>query len=228
VQLDDEERDVLWILGKTAALASMARAATSQHEKARQLEHRIELAREVHENVVQRLFGISLALAPGHALDEQVRARCAEELQRSLSELRSAVQRPLGRSAPATQTTLAEEVRRLQLKHPDLGIATSPETSPGAPPELEALAQSVLAEAIRNAHKHAHPTCVGVRTLTADGTFVLEVSNDGVEGGERRPGVGLRLAAMEALQAGGVLEFGERETDTWQVRLVVPYEDGIR
>ena len=34
--------------------------------------------------------------------------------------------------------------------------------------------------------------------------------------------MGLRLAALEALQCGGVVEFGEREAGTWQVRLVVP------
>jgi len=37
--------------------------------------------------------------------------------------------------------------------------------------------------------------------------------------------MGLRLAALEALQSGGVVEFGEREHGTWQVRLVVPYGD---
>ena len=37
--------------------------------------------------------------------------------------------------------------------------------------------------------------------------------------------MGLRLAGFEALQAGGLLEFGAREGDRWQVRLVVPYED---
>ena len=36
--------------------------------------------------------------------------------------------------------------------------------------------------------------------------------------------MGLRLAALEALQSGGVIEFGEREPGTWQVRLVVPPE----
>jgi signal transduction histidine kinase len=225
--LDDAERDVLWILGKTAALASMARVATRQREKARQLEHRIDLTREVHENVIQRLFGISLALSPERPLDEATRRRCAEELQRSLVELRSALERPLGRSAPETNTTLAEEVRRLQHQHPDLGL--QPDQPDGeallqVPPALEPLAQSVLAEAVRNAHKHSRPTRVGVRTELCDGTFLLEVSNDGVEGSGRRAGVGLRLAAMEALQAGGVLEFGQRERGSWRVRLVVPFQ----
>jgi nitrate/nitrite-specific signal transduction histidine kinase len=94
------------------------------------------------------------------------------------------------------------------------------------PPALEPLAQSLLREAVRNAQKHARPTWVRVRTGRVDGAFVLEVVNDGVVGTPRRAGMGLRLAAFEALQGGGVVEFGEREPGTWQVRLVVPYADG--
>ena len=37
-------------------------------------------------------------------------------------------------------------------------------------------------------------------------------------------GMGLRLAALEALQAGGIVEFGEREPDVWRVRLAVPLD----
>jgi signal transduction histidine kinase len=92
------------------------------------------------------------------------------------------------------------------------------------PAALEPLAQSVLAEAVRNAHKHSSPTRVTVRVAQVDGTFVLEVANDGVKGRQRRAGMGLRLAALEALQSGGVIEFGERGRDTWQVRLVVPID----
>ena len=36
--------------------------------------------------------------------------------------------------------------------------------------------------------------------------------------------MGLRLAALEALSSGGVIEFGEREPGTWKVRLVVPHD----
>ena len=36
--------------------------------------------------------------------------------------------------------------------------------------------------------------------------------------------MGLRLAALEALQAGGVVEFGEREPGAWRVGLAVPLE----
>jgi signal transduction histidine kinase len=224
--LTESEHEVLWILGKMAALAAMARAATRQHERALALEQRIDLAREVHERVVQRLFGVSLALSGDQLFDEQTRRRCAEEVQMALGDLRTAMQRPLGRSTPATKTTLAEEVARLRHEYPDLGIALDRDDDAlAAPPALEPLAQSVLAEAIRNAHKHAEASRVGVRTQMNDGTFVLEVTNDGVKGDGEAAGMGLRLAGFEALQAGGLLEFGAREGDRWQVRLVVPYEE---
>jgi nitrogen-specific signal transduction histidine kinase len=51
------------------------------------------------------------------------------------------------------------------------------------------------------------------------------VANDGVTGRARHAGMGLRLAAFEALQHGGIVEFGEPGPGTWQVRLVVPRED---
>ncbi len=92
------------------------------------------------------------------------------------------------------------------------------------PASLEPLAQSVLAEAVRNAHKHASPSRVSVRVGRDDGAFVLEVINDGVRGHKRHAGMGLRLAALEALHSGGVVEFGERDPGTWQVRLVVPHD----
>ncbi len=221
--LDARERDLLWTLGKGAALASVARILATQAEKASQLEQRIDLARDIHEGVIQRLFGVSMALDGEGDLAADARKRCASETQTALSDLRAALQRPLGRAPRRTETTLIEEVQRLAHVHPDLGVVL--ETGGAVPEHLEPLAQSVLTEAVRNAHKHAKPTRVSVRIASVDGAFVLEVVNDGVAGHRRRAGMGLRLAALEALQSGGVVEFGEREPGTWQVRLVVP-DDG--
>jgi signal transduction histidine kinase len=94
------------------------------------------------------------------------------------------------------------------------------------PTDLEPLAQSVLSEAILNARKHARPSRVTVSAGRAENAFVLDVVNDGVTTrGHHRPGIGLRLAALEALQSGGVLEFGKQGPSTWQVRLVVPWDE---
>ena len=222
--LDEAEEYLLWTLGKAAALASVARIVATQAEKSHQLEQRIDLAREIHERVIQRLFGVSMALDGEGDLPAEARERCASETQSALGDLRIALQRPLGRAPRATGSTLMAEVERLSRLHPDLGVVLETGGDGDIPAALEPLAQSVLAEAVRNAHKHASPSRVSVRVGRSDGTFVLEVLNDGVRGRRRQAGMGLRLAAFEALQSGGVVEFGEREPGTWQVRLVVPHD----
>ena len=90
------------------------------------------------------------------------------------------------------------------------------------PEDLEPLAQSLLAEALRNIGKHADPACVNVAVSRDADTFKLEVRNDGVRSGARGAGMGLRLAGFEALQHGGVIEFGSSGADGWRLRLVVP------
>src|SRR5918997_2194624 len=225
VPLSDEERYLLWSLGKTAALATLARVATVQGARARQLQERINLAREVHESVIQRLFGVQLVFSSSAELAPDARERIAAELQAALVDLRRALQRPLGRSAPETQTTLLEEVERLRREHPDLHLRLRRGSERvRVPRSLEPLAQSVLAEAVRNAHKHARPSKVEVSLERAEDTLVLEVCNDGVSGRPKQTGMGLKLAALEALQAGGIVEFGEREPGTWRVRMAVPVE----
>jgi signal transduction histidine kinase len=173
---------------------------------------------------VQRLFGVSLALSREELLDAESQARCAAEVQTALADLRTALGRPLGHVSRPTAVTFAEELQRLRARYPEMRIELEG-SAEAVPPSLEALAQSVLVEAVRNAHKHAHAHDVAVALRGDAATFVLEVRNDGA--GTARPsdgrrGVGLRLATLEALQHDGVLEYGESGEGTWQVRLVVP------
>jgi signal transduction histidine kinase len=226
--LDDERRELLWTLGKTLALASTARTATYFGERARELQQRIDLARDLHERVVQRLFGVSMALSPPGPLDDLSRERCADEIQIALGDLRAALQRPLGPIPKATGTTLAAELERLAGPRDAFEIYVDG-TVPEIPAELEPLAQSVLREAVRNVRKHAQARSVVVRVRLADGLLVVEVENDGVAATtevRRSPGAGLRIAALEAVQAGGVLEFGPHGEGSWQVRLAVPERAG--
>jgi len=225
-ELTDAERDDLWTLGKTAALAASVRIATSQQGRARLLQARIDLARELHERVVQRLFGVSLVLGSDSALSEEARRRCADEMHAALADLREALSRPLARPTFDTGATLRDELARLGRHYKDLPLELDWEEGVEVPAEVDSLAQSVLAEALRNAHKHAKPSSVRVHVGRIDGAFLLEVRNDGTPakpspGGA---GMGLRLAAVEALQRGALVEFGPEGGD-WRVRLVVPLED---
>ncbi len=221
--MDEDERHLLWTLGKAIAMASVAREVTAYDEQSRQLQQRIDLAREIHEGVVQRLFGVSLALSREELLDAGSQERCAAEVQTALADLRTALTRPLGHASRPTAVTFAEELERLQAIYPELGIVLERGAAEEVPPNLEALAQSILVEAVRNARKHAEASTVGVSLHEERGTFVLEVRNDGAHRHSGAPaGVGLRLATLEALQHHGVLEYGEADPGSWQVRLVVP------
>jgi signal transduction histidine kinase len=200
------------------------RIATSEQGRARLLQARIDLARELHERVVQRLFGVSLVLGSEHALSDEARQRCASEMHGALTDLRDALSRPLAPPSLDTGATLRGELARLGRHYKDLPLELEWEEGVEVPEDVEALAQSVLAEALRNAHKHARPSSVRVHVGRLDGAFVLEVRNDGAQTGTRGTGMGLRLAAFEALQRGALVEFGPEGQD-WRVRLVVPVEE---
>ena len=222
--LTDQESHTMWTLGKTAALAASARIATRQQERAKLLSQRIDLAREVHERVMQRLFGVSLVLGAAHELTREERRRAGEEIQAAVGDLRSAMARPLEPRPHGTGAKLRDELERLSRHYGGAPVEVAWERGREVPDELEELAQSVLAEALRNAHKHARPSRVQVTVGGDDELFVLEVRNDGVGRSERGhgAGMGLRLAAIDALQRGGVVEFGTSEASHWRVRLAVP------
>ena len=198
----------------------------TQSAQARELRQRIDLARDIHEEVIQRLFGVSMALDGEGDLPAEARERCATETQNALHELRTGPAAAPGSRAPSHAHDADRRGPAPGHRAPELGIMLESGAPGDVPTALEPLAQSVLTEAVRNAQKHARPTRVAVRVTRGDGTFGLEVINDGVAGGRRRAGMGLRLAALEALQSGGVVEFGERGPGRWQVRLVVPDGSG--
>jgi signal transduction histidine kinase len=221
------ERSTMHALGRTAALASHVREVTRQLERSRRLSERIDLAREVHERVTQRLFGISLALGSDLPLADEDRQRCAAEIEAALGDLREALIGSAGSSLmELADGGLRSELDRLGRQYKRLPLVVDWREGVDVPERLEPLAVSILNEALRNAEKHADPSEVRVTIDAPNGAFLLEVRNDGLEpieassarGGSR---MGLRLASYEALQRGGMLEYG-REEDQWRVRLVLP------
>jgi signal transduction histidine kinase len=218
-QLSAQERQTMLTLGRLAALAASVERATRQDERASRLNERIELTREIHDRVVQRLFGLTLALGSGQELNANERRTCHDELQAVLSDLRSALGRPISPHGRRAGSTLAELVARRAERTPELELAWPPEVE--VPEHLEELAQSVFVEALRNCEKHARPRRIEVRVARPQEAFELEVTNDGsTDGGRAGAGLGLRLLTLEALQEDALVEFGPLPEGRWHVRLV--------
>ena len=226
-RLTDEERHAMWTLGKTAALAASAWVVTREHERARRLSERLSLAREIHDHVVQRLFGVSLVLGSDGPLSANARKRCRDELHGALTELRSALRRPLALEPPSPDGSLQTDLEELaESSRPS--IAVHWERGFSVPASLDRLARAVLAEAIRNATRHADPEVVEVAVERHEDDFVLTVRNDGVRDrpSPAGPGMGLRLVALEAMALGGRIDAAAGDPGHWQVRLTVPLEAG--
>jgi signal transduction histidine kinase len=222
--LSDAERHTLWTLGKVAGLAAAARITTRDQERAHHLDERIALAHELHESVIQRLFAVGMVLSGGEELTDDARERCVSEVRRAAQEVRTAMQRPLTRSRRRHARKLIDVLERLRVEHPDLGLR--PQWEPGLelPEHYEQLAQTVLTEAVRNARKHSQPTGIDIAVAQRGDTLILQVANDGVTGKRRGTGMGLRLAALEALNHGALVEFGPEQGQRWYVRLIMPID----
>jgi signal transduction histidine kinase len=200
--------------------------ATDRSARARMLAARIDLARDIHERVIQRLCGVALVVGSSDELGGAELERCERELGIVLDDLRSALARPLAPALPDPGgPTLRGELGRLGAVGHEPPLEVSWELDAELPPGLDPLARSVLGEALRNIDKHAEPTRTTVTASDGDGSFSLEIRNDGVGSHADEPvrgsGLGLRIAAFEALEHGGIVEHG-REGDEWRVRLVVP------
>ena len=220
--LSATEREVLWSLGKVCALALSARLATRAQVDARHLADRIDLAREIHERVVQRIFGVVMALQSGAMLPPSDQERCGAELRGALDDLREAMRRPLAATPRVVTFTLREELQRLVDAATD-GLVVRWQPDVDIPSQFEAVTQSVLGEAIRNARRHAEATRIDVSVEGDDDTVALEITNDGVGPAQLGgAGMGLRIAAFEALQHGASLNFGPTGSEHWHVRLVLP------
>ncbi|HTT94665.1 MAG TPA: GAF domain-containing protein [Solirubrobacterales bacterium] len=220
--LDDGERETMMTLGRLAALTASVEHSTEQRESERRLHERVELTRDLHENAIQRLFGVALALGSEDELSNTERRRCQEELRSVVADLRRALTRPLENPARPAKACLGELLDRLVERRPELSVRW--DEGVAVPADLEPVAQLVLNEALRNVDRHAKPTAIDVRIASDGETFSLSIENDGAGDGRstRGGGLGLRLAALEALRYEGLVEFGSPGGDRWKVRLVVP------
>ena len=220
--LQDGERETMLTLGRLAALTASVEHSTQQRESERRLSERVELTRDLHENAIQRLFGVALALGSDQALSAEERRRCQEELRSVVGDLRRALTRPVATQRRPAKASLSEVLERLPQRRPEIRVEW--EEGVLVPADLEPVAQSVLTEALTNADRHSKPSEIEVRVASDGETFTLAVENDGAGDGRatRGGGLGLRLAALEALRYEGLVEFGAAPGGRWRVRLVVP------
>jgi PAS domain S-box-containing protein len=195
-------------------------------------EERRRIARELHDDTAQRLAAMILRLrvlekgveetALGGALEE-----FREELHRVVDGVRRIARglRPPELEDVGLEAALRAHVRerapegRVRVELGERGARLSED----AALSIYRIAQ----EALGNALRHSHADVVLLRTAEQDGSFVLEVADDGAGFDPSRltdPGAGLGLVGMRerAAALGGSLEVLSSPGDGTRVRLKAP------
>src|SRR4051794_39558593 len=217
-----------------AAHAAIAIENARLHERSRELsivEERNRLARELHDSVTQRLFGVALAAESAQTLLERDRSAAAAELRRvselargAMEELRAVVfeLRPGVLEAEGLATVLRKHVevlRRVSGRAIVLKVRDVPRFTPDCATQILRIAQ----EALGNAVRHSGATCIKV---TLEG-HTLTVTDNGVgfdPAGPEVRGQRLGLTSMEerATELGGSFTVTSTAGEGTTVSLEVP------
>jgi two-component system NarL family sensor kinase len=160
---------------------------------------RRRLAQALHEGPVQAMAGLTWRLSaaarhagPPLAGELEASAADARQAQRELRTLLVTLHPPhLSRSGlHAALSDIAAPLREAGVRV-DLDLAAA-----DMAPDAEALVYRVAGEALRNAHRHAEPTCVEVRLRRDNGRAHLYVRDDGRGFTPEAATAGLRCCAI--------------------------------
>jgi two-component system, NarL family, sensor histidine kinase UhpB len=225
VELTQAFNDMLDRL-ETERRQSAARRVEDQEEERRRV------ARELHDEVGQRLTGLLLQLehaarlAPPTTTPQLIEAREAaresvDEVRRIARRLRPEALEELGLrsalTALAERTAASSGVRVVRKLDGQL---------PPLPRETELTVYRIAQEALTNAIRHARATTISLRLEREDQATVLRVVDDGVGLDGSREGAGLLGMRERALLIGGELLVGECPGGGVEIRLAVPLSAG--
>jgi PAS domain S-box-containing protein len=208
----NEEGQLLRIVGMIAEiterkLAEAALADVSRKLVRAQEQERKRIARELHDDVGQRLAMLSVELEQLHLATPElpeIRRRLGE-LQRQSREITTDVQ-TLSHELHSTRLDYLGPVAAMKALCRDIGeqakveIDFTSEDMPAAlPPDTALCLFRVLQEALRNSVKHSEGEHIEVRLWGTPDEIHLTVSDQGVgfDTGVAREGRGLGLVSME-------------------------------
>ena len=218
-----------------AAHAALAIENARLHERSRELsivEERNRLARELHDAVTQKLFGVVLAAQSGAALLHRDAEAAGTQLRlvgelasEAMDELRSVIVhlRPPALESEGLAVALGKHVDVLRRAHGlaiELDVAGDHRVAAGIETDVFRIAQ----EALHNALRHAGAGHIAVRLRCEDERLELTVSDDGAGfdvGAVRSRRLGLTTMAERARAVDGDLELRSSPGAGTTVRLVV-------
>ena len=233
-EFTDDDLEALETLAAQAAIAIENARLYEQVERVSVLEERQRIRMDLHDGVMQSLYGVSLLL-------EDVADRVSEEpeharvqLQRSVDRLNAAIAdlrgyvlglRPVQASDhPLTESLamLAEQARSNALL--DVDVDVDADAAGALDRARREAAYYIAADALGNIARHARARHVLVHLYRRDGSVILEIADDGVgfDLAQSPSGHGLHNMRERAFAVGGTLELRSAPGTGARVRLELP------
>jgi two-component system sensor histidine kinase DevS len=207
-ELDETNRGIVALHTELEAARDAEARARADREI---IAERDRIARDLHDQVIQRVFAAGLALqaAAGIIRQPQAAARVRAvvgDLDATIRQLRTAIfalhEQP--QEAVSVRAQLLELVGRAQ---DGLGFAPALEfTGPidaAVPDHVAADLLSVAREALSNATRHAHATRIEISLGATSGELTLRIADNGRGMGETTRSSGLRNMRERAESHGG-------------------------
>lgn len=202
--------------------ASATRASVEREEERR------KLARELHDEIGQRLTAVLLYLRrlstdeAGVSRPELVEAQMAvrqalDEVRRTLRQLRPEALDELGLASALSELTSGFALQT--------GLVIESRLPPQFPrlaPDEELAIYRVAQEALTNIARHAGATRARITLRRHDRQVIFEVADDGTGFDPSREAGGIRGMRERAIQLGGVLTVGEGDLGGTEVHLLAP------
>ena len=208
----DEDAQLVAAFGRAAGLVIDQATLRSHLRDLTLSEERERLARDLHDTVIQRLFGVGLALQISLAsvLDDDVRSRInnvLDELDTTIHEIRTTIfeidqEQATDATFQSRIAVLTNEVAsRLGVKA-DLKIPTGIDDAIG--PHCAHHTVQALREILSNIVRHSQASAVQIQVAVKDNLIEVVVRDNGVGFTPNLgPGRGLRNLASRARELGG-------------------------
>jgi signal transduction histidine kinase len=209
------------------AIANVDARIKLQESRARIVEAtyaaRRRIERDLHDGAQQRLVALALSLGlvarSAEPATATALARCIEELQAALAELRE-LARGL-HPVVLTERGLVAALQSLAAQAPVLVILDA-EFDGRLPPAHEAALYFVTAEALTNVAKYANASTAVVTLQVDDGWAEITIADDGVGGARTEDGSGLRGLRDRVEALGGRLTLASPAVKGTTLRARIP------
>lgn len=211
---NDQDQLLIETLAGYAGLAIASAEVNQQNNRMRLLEERERIGMQLHDGIIQSLYGIGMQVELLR-LEDEVKGYQLLPVTQSLNDVIEDIRRYILdlRQGNTSQATIRECMlaipKRLHAPETINFIVDAPSAMPPFTPAVFESVCLIVMEAVSNAIRHAQPSTITLKALKSDGegNFFIQVTDDGVgfivADTEKHSGLGLRNMQKRARLYGG-------------------------